>query len=182
MSGNRKKSSHDTALRRGASRLAAVQALYQLDMGGTSVNDVAEDFLTGALGGEVIAEDPVLATETAVALVGLNAEMFTILLRGVDAHRADLDDLINASLSKGWEATRLQPLLRNVLRLGIFELRDRPDIPAKAVVSEYVDIARAFFDDAEPGMVNAVLDRLARRLRPDELSASVSANDSASDG
>lgn len=172
MSGNKKRSSLDTALRRGASRLAAVQALYQIDMGGGSVNDVSQDFLSGAIGGEVIEEDPVMETEKPVVLVGLNAEMFTILLRGVDADRASLDAIIDASLSKGWDAARLQPLLRNVLRLGIFELRDRHEIPAKACVSEYVDIARSFFNDAEPGMVNAVLDRVARDFRPDEMPAS----------
>lgn len=169
MSGHKKKSSLDTALRRGASRLAAVQALYQLDMGGGLLDDISRDFLTGVQGGEVIEEDPVMETERPVTLVGLNAEMFTILLRGVDADRAPLDEIINGSLAKGWDAQRLQPLLRNVLRLGIFELRDRKEIPAKAVVSEYVDIARSFFNDAEPGMVNAVLDRVARQFRPEEM-------------
>ena len=129
MSGHKKKSSLDTALRRGASRLAAVQALYQLDMGGGPLDDISRDFLTGVQGGEVIEEDPVMETEKPVILVGLNAEMFTILLRGVDADRAALDEIINASLAKGWDAARLQPLLRNVLRLGIFELRARHDIP-----------------------------------------------------
>lgn len=165
----KEKKQSDTALRRGAARLAAVQALYQMDMGGGTVDAVIRDFLTGAIGGEVIREDLDLETEEIVPLIALDAEVFTILVRGATAMRDRLDEIITGALSNTWEADRLEPVLRNVLRCGIYELLERPNVPARVVISEYVDMTRAFYDTAEAGMVNAVLDRLAREVRPDEM-------------
>jgi N utilization substance protein B len=165
------KTSKDTALRRGATRLGAVQALYQLDMSDNRLEGVIADFLSGAIGGEVIAEDLDLETEETVPLVALNGELFSVLVRGVDSQRGRLDEVIDASLSAGWDPARLQPVLRNILRCGLFELLERTDVPPRAAISEYVDIARAFYEGPEPGMVNAVLDRLGRQVRPDEMTA-----------
>lgn len=165
------KKNKETALRRGAARLGAVQALYQLDMSEARIDDVVRDFLSGAIGGEVIEEDLDLETEEIIPLIELNAELFAVLVRGVDAMRGRLDEVIDASLSSGWDAARLQPVLRNILRCGLYELMERQDVPPRAAVSEYVDIARSFYDGPESGMVNAVLDRLGRELRPEEMDA-----------
>jgi len=166
-----KKKNSDTALRRGAARLAAVQAIYQIDIAGSRPDDVISDFLSGAIGGEVIEEDLDLETEDSIRLIELHAELFTILVRGMLGRKERLDEVINTSLGGAWEPERLQPLLRAILRCGLYELMDRPDVPARVVISEYVDMARAFYDGAEPGMVNAVLDRLAKELRPEEMAA-----------
>ncbi len=166
-----KKNSKDSALRRCASRLAAVQALYQIDMSQGRLEDTLRDFLSGAIGGEVIEEDLDLETEKVVPLIELNAELFSVLVRGAHASRERLDEVINGSLAQGWDAERLQPILRNILRCGLYELMERQDVPPRAAVAEYVDIARSFYDGPEAGMANAVLDRLARQLRADEMDA-----------
>lgn len=166
-----KKAPTMTALRRGTARLAAVQAAYQIDMSSAAIDEVLRDFLSGAVGGEVIEEDLDMETETSVPLIELNAELFTILVRGTQAMKGRLDEVINASLGKGWDAGRLEPILRCILRCGLYELMERPEMPPRAAVSEYVDIARAFYNGSEPGMVNAILDRLARELRPEEMEA-----------
>lgn len=165
------KKKSDSAMRRGVSRLAAVQALYQMDMAGSRVDDVVRDFLSGAIGGEVIAEDLDLETEEVVPLIELNAEMFSVLVRGAAAMRERLDEIIGKSLSSGWEAERLEPILRNILRCGIYELVERAEVPPRVAISEYVGMARAFYDAPEAGMVNAVLDRLAREVRPEQMEA-----------
>lgn len=165
------KKSSDAALRRGASRLAAVQATYQLSLTGARVEDALSDLLSGAIGGEVIAEDPEMETEEVVPLIEMNAELFAVLVRGVDAMKARLDEVIDASLGTNWDASRLEPLTRSILRCGLYELLERPTMPARGCISEYVDITRSFFEGAEPGMVNAVLDKLARQIRPEEMEA-----------
>lgn len=164
-----KKTPTDAALRRGATRLAAVQALYQLDMSGNRIDDVVKDFLSGAIGGEVIDEDLDLEIEKTVPLIALHPEMFTVLVRGAAAMRDRLDEIIAGSLSSGWEVSRLEPVLRNILRCGIYELMERQEVPPRVAISEYVGMARAFYDQAEAGMVNAVLDRLAHELRPEDM-------------
>lgn len=164
-----KKQPTDAALRRGATRLAAVQALYQLDMSGNRIDDVVKDFLSGAIGGEVIDEDLDLESEEVVPLIALHPEMFSVLVRGAAAMRQRLDEIINASLTTGWEPGRLEPVLRNILRCGIYELMERQEVPPRVAISEYVGMARAFYDQAEAGMVNAILDRLAHELRPEDM-------------
>ncbi|NKD76410.1 transcription antitermination factor NusB [Haematospirillum sp. H1815] len=161
----------DTVLRRSAARLAAIQATYQIILTSAPVDAVINDFMTGAIGGEVIEEDLDLETEDVVPLIELNAEIFAVLVRGVHASAARLDAIIDGSLGSSWDPARLQPLLRAVLRCGVYELSERPDMPARACISEYVDIARSFFDGSEPGMVNAMMDKLARQLRPEEMNA-----------
>lgn len=166
-----KKTPSDSALRRGAARLAAVQATYQLALTNGRLDDVLSDLLSGAIGGEVIAEDPDMETEEVVPLIEMHAELFSVLVRGVDAMKARLDEIIDASLGSNWDASRLEPLTRAILRCGIYELLERPNMPARACISEYVDITRSFFEGAEPGMINAVLDKLARQVRTEEMEA-----------
>jgi len=148
-----------------ASRLAAVQALYQLDIESSTVDEAIDSVkLRGATlddSGTTAEIDPA-RTET--------------IVRGVAADKAGrLDEMIDASLSGGWNASRLESLMRVILRAGIYELLECSDVPAKVVINEYVDVAHAFFDRGEPGMVNAVLDRLAHVLRAAEFATPASA-------
>jgi N utilization substance protein B len=146
------------ANRRGAARLAAVQALYQMDIAGTGVNDILAQFESHWIGREVEG-DQYLPAEAA---------FFRDVVVGVLREQRTLDPLIDEILSQGWPLKRIEAILRAVLRAGAYELDHRRDVPARVVVSEYVDVAHAFVDREEVGMVNAVLDRIARRLRAAE--------------
>ena len=143
------------ANRRGAARLAAVQALYQMDIAGTGINDILAEFESHWIGREVEGSQYLPA----------EAAFFRSVVRGVLDDQRKLDPLIDKVLSKGWPLKRVEALLRAVLRAGAFELSGRTDVPARVVVSEYVDVANAFVDAQETGMINAVLDELARQLR-----------------
>ncbi len=148
--------------RRSVARLAAVQALYQIEMGGETSDRVVAEFVKHRLDQEVDGDsygeaDPLLFGE---------------LVRGVTERRADLDGMISAVLTPDWPLERLEVILRAILRAGTFELFARKDVPARVVISEYLDVGHAFFAGKEPGMVNGVLDRLARTLRPDEVGGS----------
>jgi transcription antitermination protein NusB len=146
------------ANRRGAARLAAVQALYQMDIAGTGLNEILAEFQSHWLGQEVEGEQYLPA----------EAAFFRDIVEGFVREQRRLDPLIDRALSEGWPLKRIESVLRAVLRAGAYELERRRDVPARAVVSEYVDVANAFVDRAETGMVNAVLDQLARELRADE--------------
>jgi transcription antitermination protein NusB len=152
------------ANRRGAARLAAVQALYQMDVAGAGINDVLAQFEVHWIGREVEGEQYLPA----------EAAFFRKLVTGVMAEQRNLDQLIDAALAAGWPLKRVEAILRAVLRSGAYELEHERDIPARVVVSEYVDVANAFVDREEVGMVNAVLDHLARALRASELGSSAS--------
>jgi N utilization substance protein B len=153
------KRSEPKANRRGAARLAAVQALYQMDIAGTGLNEIMAEFESHWLGREVEG-DQYLPAEAA---------FFRDIVTGFVAQQRRLDPVIDETLLNGWPLKRVETILRAVLRAGAFELDKRRDIPARVVVSEYVAVANAFVDRNETGMVNAVLDVLARRLRAGEL-------------
>jgi N utilization substance protein B len=143
------------ANRRGAARLAAVQALYQMDIAATPLNDILAEFESHWIGQEVEGSQYLPA----------EAAFFQSIVRGVLDDQRRLDPLIDKTLAGGWPLKRVEALLRAVLRAGAFELSSRTDVPARVVVAEYVDVAHAFLDRDETGMVNAVLDQLARQLR-----------------
>jgi N utilization substance protein B len=143
------------ANRRGAARLAAVQALYQMDIAATPLNDILAEFESHWIGQEVEGSQYLPA----------EAAFFRSIVRGVLDDQRRLDPLIDKTLAGGWPLKRVEALLRAVLRAGAFELSSRTDVPARVVVAEYVDVAHAFLDRDETGMVNAVLDQLARQLR-----------------
>jgi N utilization substance protein B len=147
------------ANKRGAARLAAVQALYQMDIAGTGLNDILAEFERHRLGNEVDGSQ-YLPAESA---------FFRDIVSGTVREQRRLDPLIDATLNEGWPLKRIEALLRAVLRAGAYELDQKPEIPVRVVISEYVDVANAFVDSDETGMVNAVLDMLARRLRGGEL-------------
>jgi transcription antitermination protein NusB len=146
------------ANRRGAARLAAVQALYQMDIAATGLNEILAEFESHWLGQEV----------EGAQYLPAEAAFFRDVVEGFVREQRKLDPLIDRALSEGWPLKRIESVLRAVLRAGAYELDRRRDVPARAVVSEYVDVANAFVDKAETGLVNAVLDQLARELRADE--------------
>src|SRR5208282_1322108 len=146
------------ANKRGAARLAAVQALYQMDLAGTGLNEIFAEFESYWLGGEVE------GTQYRPA----EAAFFRDIVGGVVREQNRLDPQIDAALARGWPLKRIEAVLRAVLRAGAYELGHRRDVPARVVMSEYVDVASAFVDKEETGMVNAVLDQLAHQLRADE--------------
>lgn len=146
------------ANKRGAARLAAVQALYQMDIGGAGINDIFAEFESHWLGNEVEGDQYLPAEEA----------FFRDVVAGVLRDQNKLDPLIDDALSKGWPLARIEAILRAVMRAGSYELEHRKDIPARVIISEYVDVAHAFVEGDETGMVNAVLDQIARQFRADE--------------
>ena len=144
--------------KRSASRLGAVQALYQMDIAGAPMSDVFAEFESHWLGREVEGD----------AYKPAEVKFFRDVVEGVVREQRALDKEIDAALAKGWPLKRIEAILRAVLRAGAYELSSRKDIPAKVVITEYVDVANAFVDKDEAGMANAVLDALARDFRADE--------------
>jgi N utilization substance protein B len=146
------------ANRRGAARLAAVQALYQMDIAGTGLNDILAEFESHWIGREV----------EGAQYLPAEAAFFRDVVSGVVREQRSIDPLVDDALARGWPLKRIEAILRAVLRAGAYELGYRSDVPGRVVVSEYVDVANAFVDRDETGMVNAVLDQLARHFRKDE--------------
>ena len=149
----------DRGLPRSRARLAAVQALYQMDVAETDLNEVIEEFKTHRLCSG--AEDG--------AVAGADPEHFTRVLDGVVRRQRELDPIIDQQLAAGWRLVRVDAILRAILRAGGFELMELSSVPARVVISEYVDVAHAFFEADEPRVVNGVLDQIARKVRPGEL-------------
>jgi N utilization substance protein B len=150
----------DTGLRpanqRGAARLAAVQALYQMDVGRQPLEDTLAQFNAHHLGREIEGEQYLPA----------DADFFRQIVSGVIKAQLEIDPAIDSALSDGWPVTRIDATLRAILRAGAFELLRRRDIPQKVVITEYVDIAKAFYADDAAGMVNGVLDAIAKTVEP----------------
>jgi N utilization substance protein B len=143
-----------TANQRGAARLAAVQALYQMDVGRQSLEDTLGQFNTHMLGREVEGEQYLPA----------DADFFRQIVSGVIKSQLDIDPTVDKALSNDWPVGRIDATLRAILRAAAFELLRRRDIPAGVVITEYVDIAKAFYEDDAPGMVHAVLDTIAKQV------------------
>ncbi|MDF1607148.1 transcription antitermination factor NusB [Hoeflea sp. YIM 152468] len=143
------------ANQRGAARLAAVQALYQMDIGGAGVLEVVAEYEAHRLGNEIDGEQYRPA----------DAAWFRAVVSGVVENQRELDPVIRAGLNEDWPLSRLDATLRAILRSGAWELSAKKDVPVAVIVNEYVDVARAFFDGDETKIVNAVLDRLARKYR-----------------
>ena len=146
------------ANKRGAARLAAVQALYQMDISGAGLNEILAEFESHWLGREV----------EGAQYLPAEAAFFRDIVAGVVRDQRLLDPQIDEALERGWPLKRIEAVLRAALRAGVYELQNRRDVPARVVVSEYADVAAAFVERDETGMVNAVLDQLTRKARPDE--------------
>ncbi|MGI2033726.1 transcription antitermination factor NusB [Rhizobium panacihumi] len=145
------------ANQRGAARLAAVQALYQMDIGGTGVLEVVAEYEAHRLGQELDGDTYLKA----------DPSWFRSIVAGVVRDQEKIDPMLRSALQEDWPLSRLDSTLRATLRAGTFELIERKDVPVAVIVTEYVEIARAFFEGEEPKIVNAVLDRLAKQIRGD---------------
>jgi N utilization substance protein B len=147
--------------RRSAARLACVQALYEMDVSGADSDPVLQAFLA----------ERWRRLENGTELPEADNRFLTELVTGISAKRKRIDRLLAPLLPAGRDLERLEVLLRAILRAGAYELDERPDIPSKVVINEYVEVTHAFFAGKEPGLINAVLDRLARQLRSGETPA-----------
>lgn len=143
---------------RANARLAAVQALYQMDVAGKGLHEILAEFETFWIGREVEGE----------LYKPAEVEFFRDVLNGVLGDQRSIDQDIDATLAEGWPLRRVEAVMRAVLRAGAYELKKRKDIPARVVITEYVDVAAAFLAKDEVGMTNAVLDALARKLRAED--------------
>ena len=143
------------SLSRSAARLAAVQALYQMEMEATPLAKLLHEFHQHRLGATI--EDATYADA--------EQDFFDDVVSGVDARREEIDGLIADRLAEGWSLNRLDRPMRAILRAGTYELIARPDVPAASVISEYIDVAHAFFDKRETGFVNGLLDAIAKSAR-----------------
>ena len=144
--------------KRSAARLAASQALYQMEITGKGVNDILAEFEAHWIGREIEGD----------AYAPADPNFFRDVVSGVLRDQAPIDRTLDDTLAKGWPLKRVEALMRAILRAAFYELRNRPDVPARVTVTEYVDVAVAFFGPEESGMINAVLDALARQTRPAE--------------
>ena len=147
-----------------SARLAAVQALYQVEVTQDPHDRIIKDFLVGKIGGLAVAQNLETEKESIVALAEIDGELFINLVRAVETRGPEIDDMIKGSLSGEWPWDRLEITLRSVLRAGVAELLTRTDIPPNATIASFVDVAQAFYAGPESGMANAILDRISRAL------------------
>jgi transcription antitermination protein NusB len=140
---------------RSAARLAAVQALYQMEMEATPLPKLLHEFHEHRLG----------ATIEEVTYAPAEQPFFDDVVKGVDARLAEIDTLIASKLASGWTLERLDKPMRQILRAGTYELLARIDVPTASVITEYVDVAHAFYDKREAGFVNGLLDAVAKSAR-----------------
>ena len=146
-------------LSRSRARLAAVQALYQMDLAQTDLAAVIEEFKGHRLGAD---GDDGCAGDA-------DPEHFARVLKGVVRRQREVDPLIDQQLAEGWRLYRVDSIVRAILRAASYELLELSEVPPRVVISEYIDVAHAFFAGDEPRVVNGVLDQLARKLRPGAL-------------
>ena len=144
--------------RRSAARLASAQALYQMEVADKGLADILSEFEAHWIGQEVEGDQYKPAELT----------FFRAVVSGVQSDQLAIDRKLDQALSEGWPLRRVEALMRAILRAGLYELKSRADVPARVAIKEYVDIAGAFFAREESGMINAVLDSLAREARPSE--------------
>jgi N utilization substance protein B len=149
------------AASRSAARLAAVQALYQMDMTGIDLSQVIKEFEAHRLGQEIEGSQYCEA----------EAEFFRDLVEGVVREQLRIDPLVDRHLAEGWRLNRVDSILRAILRAGAYEILMRGDVPSRVVITEYLDLAHAFFAGEEPKVVNGILDKLARETRPQDFAA-----------
>ena len=144
------------SLSRSAARLAAVQALYQQEMEGIPTPRLIREFHAHRIG----------ATIEDVTYADAELSFFDDLVSGTSARQAEIDELIGDRLAEGWSLARLDKPMKALLRVGAYELLARPDVPVASVITEYVDVAHAFYDKRETGFVNGLLDAIAKVARP----------------
>lgn len=168
----KKKSSGDAPKPRTVSRMAAVQALYQMDLAGTDAGEVIAQFMARLEPAAEVALETEADTEHSVSLEGADTQFFADVVKGVVRRQRDIDPLVDQQLRTGWRLVRVDSILRAILRGGVFELLERSDVPARVTINEYINIAKAFFEGDEPRVVNGVLDRIAHNVRAKEFETS----------
>jgi len=147
----------DTPKPRSVARLAAVQALYQMEVSSVGAEAVIREFAEHRFDRT--------ADEDEVPLAAADEAFFADLVRGVVAHQKAVDAAIARKLAAGWRLDRLDATARAILRAGAYELIERPDVPTEVVIDEYVELAKSFFEGPEPGFVNGALDSVAQETR-----------------
>lgn len=161
-----KKAPATAARPRSEARIAAVQALYQMDLAGTDVAEVIEEFTEHRF--QATPATPAEGEEAEASLGEADATFFSEILHGVVRLQREIDPLVDQQLASGWRLTRVDSILRAILRAGLYELMERNDVPARVVINEYINVAHAFFNEDEPRVVNGVLDKMARSIRTSE--------------
>jgi N utilization substance protein B len=136
-------------------RLAAVQALYQMEVSSVGAEAVIREFSDHRFDRDL----------EGLTLAGADEAFFADLVRGVVASQREVDSAVARRLAQNWKLERIDATVRAILRAGAFELTHRPDVPTEVVIDEYVDLAKSFFDGPEPGFVNGALDGVARDVR-----------------
>jgi len=164
----KRKSAGDAPKPRTVSRMAAVQALYQMDLAGTDAGDVIEQFMVPRLERVEGGADGAATADPLTSLEGADATFFADVVKGVVRRQREIDPLVDQQLRTGWRLVRVDSILRAILRAGVFELLERSDVPARVTINEYINIAKAFFEADEPKVVNGVLDRIAHKIRAKE--------------
>lgn len=140
---------------RSSARLAAVQALYQMEISKVPAKIIVSEFIDHRLG-EIIDDDQYSKVDN---------DFFNDIVIGVEQRFCEIDDHISQALSDDWTLERIESVARAVLRAGTYEIISRPDVPTSVIINEYIDLTKAFFEDNKPGFVNGVLDKLARKIR-----------------
>lgn len=153
---------------RPAARLAAVQALYQMDLAKTDLTSIVEEFTAFRLQGRDDDDDGAPSE-----IAGADQTYFAELVRGTVRRQREIDPLIDKTLATGWRLVRVNSTLRAILRAGVYELLERVDVPARVIINEYINIAHAFFNEDEPKVVNGLLDHVARDVRAAEFKAKI---------
>jgi N utilization substance protein B len=145
----------DAPRARTVARLAAVQALYQMEAGGIGVDAVIREFSDHRFDADLEGE----------RLAAADQDFFSEVVRGVVGEQTEIDHAIARRLASGWKLERIDATLRAILRAGAYELIRRPDVPTEVVIDEYIEIAKSFFEGPEPGFVNGALDGISRDVR-----------------
>lgn len=150
---------------RSVARLAAIQALYQMEVSGVGAEAVIREFTEHRFDRAIPLETGPLDSGEAVTLASADEAFFADLVRGVVAQQGEIDKAIAKRLASGWRLERLDATVRAMLRAGAYELAHRPDVPTEVAIDEYVELAKSFFEGPEPGFVNGALDAVAQDVR-----------------
>lgn len=160
MSTKKKKNSANA---RSAARLAAVQALYQMELAGTELNAIIDEFTQFRLQGRDEEDEG-----QAIELADADQIYFSELVRGAVRRQREIDPIVDQKLATGWRLVRVDSTMRAIFRVSVYELMERIDVPARVIINEYINVAHAFFSEDQPKVVNGLLDQLARELRATE--------------
>lgn len=150
---------------RSSSRLAAVQALYELSYNNETIDKIVRDFMSGKIGAELIDENPENGTEEFVPVMPADPQLFSGIMASYAENTDKINEMIDASMNEEWSKDRFETTLRAILQAGLAELLGYPGTPPAIIISEYVDLAKSFYNGPEVRITNGIMDRLAKILR-----------------